>query len=132
MIGVDTNVLVRLIVADDARQHDLARRFFAERSESDPAFISVAVVSEFAWTLRCFYDYSKDQVADALVALTESPDLVVEQRKMVAEAANLSRQAKVDFPDALVAHLALHAKCMTTVTFDKNAAKRIPGMELLA
>lgn len=132
MIGVDTNVLMRLVVDDDAAQHTRARDFFVARSEADPAYISALVMFEFAWALRRLYDYSKDQVADAVLALTESPDIVVEKRDLVIEAAHQSRAPKVQFADALVAQLATDAKCTAVATFDKNAAKRIPGMELIA
>lgn len=132
MIGVDTNVLVRLVVADDETEHMRARDFFAARSEADPAYVSVLVIFEFAWVLSRLYGYSKDQIADVVLALTESPDITVEKRDLVIEAAHLSRDPKVQFADALIAQLAMDANCTAVVTFDKNAAKRIPGMELLA
>lgn len=132
MIGVDTNVLIRLVVADEESQHARARDFFGARSEADPAYISALVIFEFAWALTRLYDYSNDQVADVVLALTESPDIVVEKRDLAIEAAHQSRAPKVQFADALIAQLGIDANCTAVVTFDKNAAKRIPGMELIA
>lgn len=132
MIGADTNVLLRLVVDDNAAQHALAKTFFADRSSNDPAYISIVVVAEFAWALRQLYSYGKDQIADVVLALLQSPDLVVERRDLVEEAAQLSRQPKVGFVDALIARLAIADGCRSIMTFDKDAAKRIPGMELLA
>ena len=132
MIGADTNVLLRLIVRDNLPQHELAKSFFAERSAGDPAYISMIVMTECAWLLRKKYGYTKDQIADVVAALLESPDLVIERGGMIAEAAERSRQPKVGFVDALIAQLAGNEGCSATYTFDRDAAKRIPGMELLA
>lgn len=132
MIGADTNVLLRLVVDDDAAQHELAKQFFAARSANDPAHISLIVVAEFSWALRRLYAYDRDQIADVVLALLQSPDLIVERRDLVEEAAQLSRQPKVGLADTLIARLAVADGCRSVVTFDKDAAKRIPGMELLA
>ena len=60
MIGVDTNVLARLFLEDDPKQTASARRFFAARSPTDPAFISAVVIAEFIWLLTSRYRYSTD------------------------------------------------------------------------
>ena len=132
MIGVDTNVLVRLMVSDDDRQHELAKRFFAARSADDPAYISIIVVAELTWLLRTLYGYDKDRIADGVLALLQSPDLIVERHDLVEEAAQLSRQPQTGFADVLIAGLARERGCERTVTFDKQAGRRIEGMELLA
>lgn len=132
MIAVDTNILLRLAVDDDSAQQAKAKLFFAARSPDDPAYIGSVVLTEFAWVLTRRYGYSKEQVGHLILALLQSPDLVVERPDLVEGAVQVSLQPKVGFADALVAGLALAIGCRTTVTFDKNAAKRIPGMELLA
>lgn len=132
MIGVDANILLRLLVRDDPPQHELAKAFFAARSENDPAYVSLVVIVETTWVLQKSYGYSRGQVADMLDALLESPDLVIESAATVRQAASWSRQPKVGLIDALVALLAGNQGCVTTFTFDRDAAKRIPGMELLS
>jgi len=132
MIGVDTNLLLRLLINDDQAQHDAAKSFFALRSAVDPAYISIVVVSELAWLLTKRYGFSKDIAADLILALLQSPDLIIEKPAIVEEAAHLSRQPKIGFTDALISQLALSSGCHATMTFDRDAAKRIPGMELLA
>jgi predicted nucleic-acid-binding protein len=132
MIAIDTNILLRLTVDDDSAQQAAAKSFFAGRSPADPAYIGNVVLAEFAWVLTRRYGYANAQVGDMILALLQSPDLIVERPDVVEEAVHLSRQPKVGFADALVAGLASAAGCRATVTFDKDAAKRIPGMELLA
>lgn len=132
MIGVDTNVLIRLIVLDDQAQHALARSFFEQRSPADPAFISVAVVMEFIWVLDRSYGYAKEQIAKLLLSMLDSPELVLERHRLVQQAALLAAQPKVGLADCLIAAIATEAGCSSTVTFDRMAAKRLPGMDLLA
>lgn len=132
MIAVDTNLLLRLVINDDETQHALAKAFFAERSASDPAYIGSIVMTEFVWLLTRRYRFAKDRVADLILALLQSPDLVIERADLVEEAAILCRQPKVDFTDAFIAQLSLARGCRAVMTFDKDAAKRIPGMDLLA
>lgn len=132
MIAVDTNLLLRLIVDDDLTQHELAKAFFSQRSASNPAYISVVVLSELVWLLLRRYKFPKLQVADLIDALLQSPDIVFEHANFVRDAADFSRQPKVGFTDALIAQLAKSQGCRSVMTFDRDAAKRIPGMELLA
>ena len=132
MIGVDTNVLARLFVNDVQSQHQAALRFFGHRSTDDPAYVSLVVVVEFVWLLKTQYEYSMDSIRLALTSLLDSPDIHVQNRELVVEAIEQSSQPKVDLVDVLIAGLALRSGCSTTVTFDKIAAKRIAGMDLLA
>ena len=50
MIGIDTNVLLRLLVRDDEAQVRAAERFFATHcSPENPGFVSLIVIVETAW-----------------------------------------------------------------------------------
>jgi predicted nucleic-acid-binding protein len=132
MIGVDTNVLARLFVSNVPSQHEASLRFFGQRSKDDPAYVSFVVVVELVWILRTVYDYPMDTIRLALTSLLDSPDIHLQDRDLLADAIAQSTQPKVDLVDVLIAGLAVLEGCATTVTFDRNAAKRIPGMELLA
>lgn len=131
MIGVDTNLLARLFVDDDPRQQEIAGAFFGQRSMDDPAYVSLVVIAEFVWLLGKTYDYSKKRVAEALAALLESPDFVVESRNLVEDVLVLSEQPKVGIVDVLISRIAMRDGCIAVATFDKEAAKRVPGMKLL-
>lgn len=132
MIGVDTNLLARLFVDDDPRQQEIAGAFFGQRSTDDPAYVSLVVIAEFVWLLGKTYDYSKKSVTEALAALLESPDFIVESRNLVEDALVLSEQPKVGIVDVLISRIAMRDGCVAVATFDKEAAKRVPGMKLLA
>jgi predicted nucleic-acid-binding protein len=131
MIGVDANVLLRLLTADDFRQHQIAKAFFKERSSASPAFLSVVTLAETVWVLRRSYRFSKAEIGVVLTQILESDDFVVEAR----ESMEFIRQKGYDptqLGDYLVAHLCRKVGCSHVVTFDNRAVARVPGMELLA
>lgn len=132
MIGIDTNVLARLLVPDDPRQTDMAKRFIAGHSSEDPLFVSVVVVVELVWLLGSRYKYPQSSVCSALNGLLMSANLVFEQEEIIKAAVHLADERHADIADAIIAAVAERNDCTKTVTFDRSAAKRIPGMELLA
>lgn len=132
MIGVDTNVLLRLYVNDDERQHEAARNWFAQRTPSDPAHICLIVLLEFIWSLRRTYGYPQSAIDDLLSALLASHDIVIEQAEVVAEALEHARSGRGSLQDMVIALTNRASGCVATVTFDKVAARKIPAMELLA
>ena len=131
MIGVDTNVLVRLYVADDARQHAAAVDFFAQRSERSPAYVSLVVLIEFVWALAKTYKYGWDQIYGLVGALTAVRDVLIEREDVVSAALEQSIETNVGFVDAIIARANAEDGCSHTITFDKKTAQRISSMELL-
>ena len=59
MIGVDTNILVRIFAADDGRQAASAIRLIDD-SAPGQVFVNVVVLAEFAWTMRRAYKWEDD------------------------------------------------------------------------
>ncbi len=132
MIAVDSNVLVRLFVNDDQRQHDLVVQFFDGRNEESPAYISTVVLVEFIWVLQRSYKHSRDQVLSAISWIVESRDAVLEQHDDVAHALSQARDTpRAGITDLLIARCAVTAGCEKVVTFDKAAAKAVETMDLL-
>ena len=132
MIGVDTNVLVRVFVRDNIEQTKAALRFLSERSVEDPAFVSSVVIAELAWVLEKTYKYSDATIYQAVEWLFESSNVDVEKEGLLQQAIASAKLAKADISDSVIAAIANEAGAPHTVTFDRPAAKRIPGMELLA
>jgi predicted nucleic-acid-binding protein len=131
MIGIDTNVLVRLIVADEPRQAAVARNFIRERcSSADPGFVSNVVLAEIAWILATGYGYSRLQIADAIDQIMETVQLQVESSTDIAAALAEYRAGPADFADCLIGQTNRTADCSHTVTFDRKAAK-LETFELL-
>jgi predicted nucleic-acid-binding protein len=130
-IGIDTNVLVRLLVKDDENQMALAENLIRKLGTDDVLFINVIVLIETLWTLRRQYGYRSTQLLSLVQALMERSDLDVDEYEIVGNALRRSRTPGVDISDALIGELNKLRGCDVTFTFDAKAAKRIPGMELL-
>ena len=72
MIGVDTNVLVRIFASDDAQQAASAIRVIDE-SKPGQIFVNVVVLAEFAWTMRRAYKWDDDWIRHALTRIVRHP-----------------------------------------------------------
>jgi predicted nucleic-acid-binding protein len=131
MIGIDTNVLLRLLVRDDDAQVRAAERFIATHcSPDDPGFVSLVVVVETAWALRRLYLYDRAQIATALQSLLSVAELEIESAAEVRSAVADFATSAAGLVDCLVARTNVAAGCEYTITFDRKAAK-LPGCELL-
>jgi len=125
VIGLDTNVLLRLLTRDDARQHAAAKNFIARNcGPTDPAFINRVVVLECVWVLESFYDYLREQVADAIDGLLLVAEFDVEDAPVIRETLAAYR-AGADFADAFTACSNAERGCTSTAAFDTAAAKRL-------
>lgn len=123
MIGLDTNVLVRFLVRDDAAMADRAERAIRERcSPEQPGYINHIVLCELVWVLERAYDYRRADVANVLDALCRATDFRVPDIEIVREAIGSFAQGRADFADLLLGLTNRAAGCEVTITFDKDAA----------
>ena len=130
MIGLDTNVLVRYIMQDDAKQTAKATTLIESLSAAAPGFITLVSVIELVWVLSACYDLSRAQIAQALEIILRSKQLIVDQAEHVVRALRAFRAGNADFADCLIERMAASAGCAQTMTFDSAAAKTA-GMTLI-
>ena len=123
MIGVDTNILVRLFVADDQRQRDAAVAWLDGLEPGEEAFVNLIVVVELVWTLERSYKFDPDWIEMALERLSRHPRVRLANRDLVREAVHRSRESGDGIADSLIALINLSHGCRTTLTFDKDAAR---------
>jgi predicted nucleic-acid-binding protein len=121
MIGLDTNVLVRFLTMDDARQGPVASRFL--KSAGEPLFVNTIVLCELVWVLSAAYKLSKELIADAIEKLLLTEQLEIEESDLVWTALEDYRNNNVDFSDCLIGKKNEAQGCSRTVTFDRNLAK---------
>ena len=127
--AVDTNVLLRFVVRDDEDQFARASAFLASRTPADPAFISLVVLVEFAWSLRQRYGRSRGDIRALVTSLLDARELAFEDESEVSTI--VADATRGELADHLIAYCARRAGCSSTVTFDQRAAKAIGGMELM-
>ena len=131
MIGIDTNLLLRLIVGDEPKQAVMAREFLRGRCSADePGYVCHIVLVELVWTLARAYGYPREGIAAAIEQILETAQLDVESPGEVAAAVQDYRRGAADFADCLLVRVNAATGCTHTVTFDRKAAK-LAGFELL-
>jgi predicted nucleic-acid-binding protein len=126
MRAVDTNVLVRLVVRDDANQVRVAEEFIGSG-----AWVSHLVLAETTWVLDAVYERSADQIATALDMLLNHEHLSVQDADVVSAATeNFRARPALGFSDCLMLEIARKAGHLPLGTFDRNLAK-LDGAERL-
>lgn len=124
MIGLDTNVLARHYIDDEAdveaqRQRVAARRL-VESGQS--LMVSKSVVLELEWVMRGYYGFEPAEVVSVIRRhLLEQSHITVEDRSAVAQALS-NCEAGLDFADAL--HHASYKACDSVATFDERRFTR--------
>jgi predicted nucleic-acid-binding protein len=130
MKGLDSNVVLRLLVADDQDQADRAAEFISTHCSPDsPAWINRVVLCELVWVLDRGYGYGRDQIADAIEKLVSASQIRVEDQNAIWAGLRGLRRGQ-DFADTVIGHTNRDAGCKTTVTFDRRAA-RLDEFELI-
>lgn len=121
MIIPDTNVIVRLLVGDDAAQAQRAQALFAAETT---LFLPNTVILETEWVLRYAYDFTNEAISSALRALFGLPNVQLENDRAVADALSWY-EAGLDFADGLHLATAVNAhEGEKFVTFDKRFARK--------
>ncbi len=124
MIGIDTNIVLRYLLADDGPQHQLAATLIDENcSLHEPAFISDVVLGEIAWFLTRRLRLPRAKVVDHLTALLNNSHLLFANSVAALLAVIAYRDGRADFADYLVAALNREHGVDRTFTFDQDAAR---------
>lgn len=130
MTGLDTNVIVRFLMRDDADQAALATKAFSKFTTAAPGFVCREVLVELVWVLQKIYRLPRTDIADAIEGLLAAREIVVESADQVAVAVDRLRKGGAGFADQMIALAGQGAGCQATVTFGRKAAG-LPGMSLL-
>ena len=134
MIALDTNVLVRCIVLDDAVQAAIGKRLL---QHPGGFLLSKTVLLELESVLRAAYRVQRERIHAALMTLCGLPGAEVESALAVAQAL-ADYAAGLDFADAL--HLASSPADEGFISFDAKLVRdgaalgrdvRLAGREFL-
>ena len=130
MKGLDTNVLLRIVTADDPAQVGRARQFLREQRRQAPLWINRIVLCELVWALTSSFKFDRDRVAAVITLFLRSDEVAIEGHRVVRDALFLFRTSKADFADCLIGLSNGLAGCERTATFDRDAA-RLDEFELI-
>jgi predicted nucleic-acid-binding protein len=121
VIAIDTNVLVRYLVADDQRQAERAKRLVdSAREAGEKVFVGQIVLCETIWVLEGAYRAQKRDLLTALQRLVESDVFELERPRVVRRASDLFAQGKADFAEYLLGQVARAEGAAVTYTFDRQ------------
>lgn len=130
-IGLDTSVVLRLLIGEPVHQASAARAYLDELFiAGNKAAISDLVVSETYFALQHHYDVPKAAALSALNALFESGEIVSSDHagRVLRETKSIAT-AKPGFVDRLI-HASYQADMNGMATFEKKAG-RLAGIIVL-
>lgn len=114
----DTNVLVRAITGDDARQ---SKRAQAELAKADVIALALPALCELVWVLSQGYKIPSADIAEAIRRLMNGANVAV--NRPAAEAGLALLDAGGDFADGVIAYEGSWLGAETFASFDKKAVK---------
>lgn len=131
MIGVDTNIIVRLLARDDEAQFARSVALVERTPREGPLLINPIVLAEAVWVLERVYGIAAGEARARLRELAGSAEFTVPDALMTADWEHWFSEKHADFFDVVIAASNRASGCSRTYTFDRRAAKSVPGMELL-
>ena len=117
-ITADSNVLVRAITGDDARQSKAAQ---VELANADVVAVALPALCELVWVLSQGYRIPAAEIAESIRRLMNSANVVM--NRAPAEAGLTLLEAGGDFADGAIAYEGRWLGADTFVSFDKRAVK---------
>ena len=119
-ITPDTNVLVRVLVGDDAEQTKAAQAIL---KKADTVAISISALCELTWVLSRGYETSAENIASSIRHFINASNVIV--NRPLAEAGLALLDAGGDFADGIIAHEGYWLGAETFVSFDKKAVRLV-------
>ena len=121
MIALDTNVLVRLLVEDDARQLRSAQTLLRQAQEAEETVLLTDILlCELAWVLDAAYGVPRERILAAVQMLLGDDRFCFEDRGLVERALTAYQQGRGDLSDSLLGLRAEKQGSRTTFTFDRG------------
>lgn len=128
--GIDANVLLRALLNDHPEQSAVAHGLLASLGDERRGFVGISALLEVFWVLRSRYRVPRDALCETMRELLMIRHLDIESPEAVAQASSMYQKRRAEFEDALLAARNAEAGCALTHTFDLDASKAIPEMEL--
>ena len=132
MIALDTNVLIRFLVFDEAEQARKATQLLESAiRDNESVLLPDIVLCEATWVLKSVYGASKRDIAGTLRRILGSEPFAVENRDAVDRAVERYADGRGQFADYLIGEIATATGASTTLTFER-ALRGESGFTLLS
>ncbi len=131
MTFLDTNVILRYVLADEASKTNRCERLFSRVAGGNESVMThVLAIAEVIWVLTSTYHVDKERVVDALVSLLTLDALFLKDKECVLSALGLYRTQSIDFIDACHACFMHNRKLQTIYSYDSDF-DHLPGIQRL-
>ena len=120
MISLDTNVLARLLIKDDAAQLARALEVLEPYWEKGgKTHLGDIVLAELEWVLGTVYRVPRVEILSTFHALATSERFLVQDRARLVEALQSYQRGRADLADYLIGSAGRAAGADATLTFDR-------------
>jgi predicted nucleic-acid-binding protein len=116
MINIDTNIIVRVFLADDKEQYEEAKKIF---NQNNKFYISSYVLLEFVWVLKS-KKYTRQEIYSFLSEIIEINNLVIGQKDLIVKSLARYKKGNADFSDYMIYEDGFINDAKTLKTFDKK------------
>jgi predicted nucleic-acid-binding protein len=124
VIALDTNVLVRFLVQDDAAQHRKAVHLIERASREEiPLLVTDVVLCELVWVLSYSYQVDRPALIAILRDLLSARQILIVSRDAVARAVDAYAAGRGDFADYVIREQARAMGSESVATFDRALLK---------
>ena len=119
MIGLDTNILVRLVMQDEPIQTAQVVDFLSKVKQSgETLLVNNVVLCELVWVLGRGYKVPKEKILSFLNELIHTKEVRFFNKEILRHAIELYKKGQGDFADYLNFATNKEAGCIETYSFD--------------
>jgi predicted nucleic-acid-binding protein len=123
VVAFDTNVVVRLLLRDDAAQAKKAEQAFLRHARGDGIFLPLVVLVEIVWVLAYTYELDRKAIHEHLHSLIRTRGVVVDDADLVQDALDAYAKGSADFADYVILAATRREGCRALLTFDRRLGK---------
>ena len=129
-IFADTNLFLRFLTNDVPQQADAVEKLLNSAASGELILVTNSmVIAEIVWTLESFYRLSKTEIQTKVLAILNTPGLVLDGGNTILQAIFWYEEKNVDFIDAFNAAWMLDHEIQAVYTFDRKHFKRLEEIE---
>jgi len=129
---VDTNIFLRFLTNDDPIKAKKAEALFkAAVNGKQRLRTSLLVIAEIVWTLESFYELPKEDIANKIAMILNTPHLTCPEAALIRRALDLYSSLNIDFVDAYDAFYVKDEGIRQIVSYDRKHFGRLKWLELV-
>jgi predicted nucleic acid-binding protein len=128
-VFIDTNLFLRYLTNDVPAQADAVEALLQQAAGGEMVLVTNnLVIAEIVWVLATYYQHSRVDIRDKVLAVLNTPGLKVVDGDLVLQAVTWFAEEDIDFIDAYNAAWLLRQDMNVAYTFDHGHFSRIEGI----